>query len=79
MLAIAKLFTNGKSQAVRLPKEYRFDGSEVGISRVGKMVILYPHENAWEIFNESEPVSDDFCEIILKSRQDNTESQRVPL
>jgi antitoxin VapB len=79
MRVTAKLFNNGKSQAVHLPKEYRFDGSEVGIVRVGKMVVLYPQENAWGIFNESEPVTDDFCGAILESRQNNTESQRVTL
>jgi len=79
MHTTAKLFMNGKSQAVRLPKEYRFVGNEVGIVRVGKMIVLYPQENAWEIFNESEPVTDDFCEAILESRQDSTESQRLSL
>jgi antitoxin VapB len=72
MLATAKLFTNGKSQAVRLPKEYRFDGKNVGITRIGKMVVLYPQESAWEMFNESEPVTDDFCEAILQARRGDT-------
>jgi len=79
MLATAKLFTNGKSQAVRLPKAYSFEGNEVGIARVGEMVILYPKENAWGIFDASEPVTDDFCEAILTSRQNATESQREAL
>jgi len=60
----AKLFTNGKSQAVRLPKEYRFTGNEFGGARVGEMVVLYPKERPWEIFAASEPVTDDFCESI---------------
>ena len=38
----AKLFTSGGSQAVRLPKEFRFDGSEVKIERNGDEVILRP-------------------------------------
>ena len=38
----AKLFWNGRSQAVRLPKEFRFEGSEVAIRREGKRVILEP-------------------------------------
>ena len=75
----AKLFTNGKSQAVRLPKEYRFAGNEVGITRVGEMIILYPKERAWEIFTACEPVSDDFCESILKERQIDTQSPREGL
>jgi len=40
--ARAKLFMHGRSQAVRLPKEFRFDGSEVQVSRVGDRVILEP-------------------------------------
>lgn len=38
----AKIFTNGKSQAVRLPKEFRFEGKEVYIKRVGNTVVLIP-------------------------------------
>ncbi|MBI2313191.1 MAG: AbrB/MazE/SpoVT family DNA-binding domain-containing protein [Betaproteobacteria bacterium] len=38
----AKLFMNGKSQAVRLPKEFRFDGTEVVIERAGDGVLLLP-------------------------------------
>jgi antitoxin VapB len=39
-MAIAKLFTHGGSQAVRLPKEFRFDGTEVFVRRVGDDVVL---------------------------------------
>jgi len=46
----AKLFVNGNSQAVRLPKEYRFPGNEVGIKKVGNIAILYPIDQAWEVF-----------------------------
>ena len=44
----AKIFKNGQSQAVRLPKEFRFDGSEVYIVRRGKEVVLIPKEGPWE-------------------------------
>jgi antitoxin VapB len=37
---VAKLFTHGGSQAVRLPKEFRFEGTEVHVRRVGKEVVL---------------------------------------
>jgi antitoxin VapB len=40
----AKLFMHGRSQAVRLPKEFRFEGKEVRVSRVGDKVILEPLE-----------------------------------
>ncbi len=37
---VAKLFTHGGSQAVRLPKEFRFEGTEVHVRRVGDEVVL---------------------------------------
>jgi antitoxin VapB len=39
---IAKLFQNGRSQAVRLPKEFRFEGDRVRVRRVGNGVLLEP-------------------------------------
>jgi antitoxin VapB len=42
MTSTAKLFMQGRSQAVRLPEEFRFEGSEVRVSRVGDKVILEP-------------------------------------
>lgn len=44
----AKLFRNGDSQAVRLPKEFRFDGTEVLIKRVGSAVVLLPRAKSWD-------------------------------
>ena len=49
----AKLFENGRSQAVRLPKEYRFNGDEVALNKVGDIVILMPKENKWSAFLNS--------------------------
>lgn len=46
----AKLFQNGRSQAVRLPKEYNFSGTEVLIQKVGASVILFPKDQVWETF-----------------------------
>ncbi len=45
----AKLFINGRSQAVRLPKEYRFEEDEVFITKVDDMVILYPRRKGWDL------------------------------
>jgi antitoxin VapB len=42
--ATAKIFMHGRSQAVRLPKEFRFEGNEVRVSKVGDRVILEPVE-----------------------------------
>ena len=44
----AKLFRNGDSQAVRLPKEFRFEGTEVLIKRVGNAVVLLPQAHSWD-------------------------------
>lgn len=58
----AKLFINGRSQAVRLPKEFRFDGDEVNIERVGDGVMLTPVKKGhWEqFFNSLGKVTPDF-------------------
>lgn len=44
----AKVFWSGRSQAVRLPRAFRFDGTEVRISRRGNAVILEPVSDTWE-------------------------------
>jgi antitoxin VapB len=44
MEATAKLFRNGRSQAVRLPKEFRMEGDQVRIRRVGSGILLEPME-----------------------------------
>ncbi len=44
----AKLFRTGRSQAVRLPKEFRFKGTEVRIRRSGNSVVLEPIDDGWE-------------------------------
>ncbi len=50
----AKLFQTGRSQAVRLPKEYRFEGTEVYVKRVGNGVLLIPKTgNPWQAMLDS--------------------------
>ncbi|MFN8388135.1 MAG: type II toxin-antitoxin system VapB family antitoxin [Anaerolineales bacterium] len=49
----AKLFQNGKSQAVRLPKEFRFGSDRVYIKRVGNAVVLLPYKSSWDTLLES--------------------------
>lgn len=44
----ASLFMNGRSQAVRLPKEFRFEGTHVYASRDGERVILTPIDSRWD-------------------------------
>ncbi len=52
-MATAKLFQNGNSQAVRLPKEFRISGTEVKIYKRGNQVILEPMEETWDSLFES--------------------------
>ena len=66
----AKLFTNGRSQAVRLPKDFRFSGEEVAIKKVGEIVLLYPKDTAWDAFLKTEAVTDCFEESVAEARQD---------
>jgi antitoxin VapB len=47
-MATAKVFTTGRSQAVRLPKEYRFKETEVAVNKIGDLVVLYPRHRGWE-------------------------------
>ena len=75
----AKLFMNGQSQAVRLPKEYRFSCEEVGIKKIGDMVILYPVDSAWDAFLHSPPPTDDFVEAILTARKTDVPQERESL
>lgn len=57
----ARLFKSGRSQAVRLPKEFRFDGEEVFIKKVGDAVVLLPREDSWRTLYESlDAFSEDF-------------------
>ncbi|ATD64923.1 AbrB/MazE/SpoVT family DNA-binding domain-containing protein [Neisseria weixii] len=44
----AKIFINGRSQAVRLPKEFRFEEKEVFIKHFAGGVLLIPKENSWQ-------------------------------
>jgi len=75
----AKVFMSGKSQAVRLPKEYRFSADEISIKKVGEVVLLYSEESVWENFMLSEPVSDDYEEIVYSIRKGSKQSGRESL
>ena len=73
----AKLFVNGRSQAVRLPKEYNFSGTDVFIQKVGDSVILFPKDRAWETFlNGLNGFTDDF---LLNGREQPAMQEREGL
>lgn len=46
----AKIFENGRSQAVRLPKKFRFNVEEVVVQQLGDAVLLVPKESLWQTF-----------------------------
>ena len=57
----AKLFRNGQSQAVRLPKEFRFEGDFVYVKKSGNAVVLLPANEIWASLVQSlDKFSDDF-------------------
>jgi antitoxin VapB len=49
IMTTAKIFENGRSQAVRLPEEYCFSEDEVFINRVGEIVMLIPKTSKWAV------------------------------
>lgn len=75
-MKIAKVFRSGNSQAVRLPKEFRFHAKEVVIEKQGEVVTLRPHKGAWDawIANLSR-----FSEDFLQKRQQPPHQKRKAL
>jgi antitoxin VapB len=67
----ARLFTNGRSQAVRLPKDYRFEGEDVYINKIDDAVILFPKDKRWDTFMCGlSRFSDDFASSGREQGQD---------
>ncbi|MCM1166651.1 MAG: type II toxin-antitoxin system VapB family antitoxin [Lachnospiraceae bacterium] len=76
----AKVFQNGRSQAVRLPKEFRFDCDEVVVKKLGDMVLLYPEDKALDIFKESiGGFTDDFVSAVEEARSNDVQPKRESL
>lgn len=75
-MEVAKVFSNGGSQAVRLPKECRFEQDEVLAKRIGNIVILMPKDDPWGLMLQGlNMFSDDF----LKGGIDDLPMQERPL
>jgi antitoxin VapB len=73
----AKIFPNGRSQAVRLPKEFQFSSDEVYVNRIGPVVVLFPRDEGWDVLAQS---LDQFTEdFMLKRDQDEKSEKRTPL
>ncbi len=74
-MATAKLFWSGRSQAVRLPKDFRFQGAEVHIRRRGNAVILEPAAADWSWLDMiSGKLDDDFVEAVNEQPQQQERS-----
>ena len=63
----AKIFENGRSQAVRLPQKYRFNADEVVIQRLGDAVLLVPKESLWNTVMDG---VNSFTEDIFENGRD---------
>ena len=73
-MTTAKVFENGRSQAVRLPKECRFSEDEVFVSKIGEIVMLIPKSSKWTGFLSGlNMFSDDF---MADGREDQAEQER---
>jgi antitoxin VapB len=66
----AKVFWSGRSQAVRLPKEFRFAGAEVAIRRDGEKVILEPVRQDWAWLSTLGPLDQDAIDAALQDVED---------
>jgi antitoxin VapB len=65
----ARLFINGRSQAVRLPKECRFTGTDVYIKKIQDLVVLFPMNDPWASFIRGlERFSEDFSDTASKNK-----------
>ena len=75
IMMAAKVFENGRSQAVRLPKECRFNTDEVAVNRIGDIVLLMPKTDKWSSFMQAiDMFSEDFME---DERTEVREQERV--
>jgi antitoxin VapB len=73
--AVGKVFITGRSQAVRLPKEYRFSCDEVLIERQGERLILTPRPRSWrDYFAKALRFPDDYPDAIEDRPPEQRES-----
>lgn len=72
----AKIFENGRSQAVRLPKEYRFDTKEVNVNKIGDIIVLFPKNKKWNGLIES---LDLFTDDYMNERNQGQTRERETL
>ena len=69
----AKVFANGRSQAVRLPKDFRFNTKEVYINKIDNVIMLIPKESPWTSMIDS---LDKFTEDFMAERNQPTDKKK---
>ncbi len=70
---VAKIFMNGRSQAVRLPKDFRFDCDEVYVRKQGDGIIISPKKSSWDDFFDQQSA---FGGDYLSNREDSPPQNR---
>jgi antitoxin VapB len=71
----AKLFKNGSSQAVRLPREFKFPDDEVFVKKIGKVVMLIPKDDPWgSLIRSLDHFSDDFMKTRIQPELEKRKS-----
>ena len=68
-----KIFKSGNSQAIRIPKEYKIEGDELFINKIGNAIVIFPKNDPWETFKGS---LDDFSEDYFADGRKQPEMQK---
>lgn len=75
MTAVAKIFKNGRSQAIRLPKDFRLPGRIASVSHLGNAVLLQPISETWlDVYNAMSGL-----ETFMEDREDLPAQEREEL
>jgi antitoxin VapB len=74
-MSVAKVFWTGRSQAVRLPKEFRLDVDEVNVRRHGEQLIFEPKSDDWAWL---ERIAGSFSEDFMAEGREQPENQQRP-
>ena len=75
---IARLFQSGRSQAVRLPKEYRFAGTEVVVQHFGNGVLLLPLDDPWQTLEAGLAAFEPGFELTRQQPQEQMRADKAP-
>lgn len=73
----AKIFSNGGSQAVRLPKKFRFNTDEVIVQQLGNAILLVPKDALWDTFMDG--VNGFTNDVFMEGRNQGVQEERESL